>query len=54
MRDLGDSIIYADPSLYYGEYGDSLRTVQHPEYGNAESGGGNQDVDEFEVVNGPE
>ncbi|WP_418554032.1 PASTA domain-containing protein [Prevotella sp.] len=54
MRDMNDSIIYADPDYYYDEGSDSSAhsgytdpSVQH---GSTQEG----DVDEFEVVTGPE
>lgn len=54
MRDMNDSIIYADPSSYYGIYGDSINDLEPVEQGHSGTGGGAGDVDEFEVVTGPE
>lgn len=54
MRDMNDSIIYADPSFYIDEYGDSLQMPDPSGSGNLEHGTSGNDVDEFEVVTGPE
>ena len=54
MRDMEDSVIYAEPEDYFGEYGDSLvspDTQGGDIYSVPETEG---DVDEFEVVTGPE
>lgn len=53
MRDLDDSVIYEDPSLY-GGYGDSTLTEVpvYEEYGGTH--GAPADVDDFEPVTGPE
>jgi len=53
MRDMNDSIIYADPSFYFDEYGDSL-SASTPATDDMTTGGQGGDVDEFEVVTGPE
>lgn len=54
MRDMNDSIIYADPDFYYDGSADS--TMHHdmadPSVQGVQTQGG--DVDEFEVVTGPE
>ena len=47
MRDLNESVEFAEPSTYYDEYGDSLSSGCNHDYG------GGQDVDEFEVVTAP-
>ena len=47
MRDLNESVEFAEPSTYYDEYGDSLSSGYNNDYG------GGQDVDEFEVVSAP-
>lgn len=47
MRDLNESVEFAEPSTSYDEYGDSLSSGYNHDY----SGG--QDVDEFEVVTAP-
>ena len=47
MRDLNESVEFAEPSTYYDEYGDSLSSGYNHDYG------GGQDVDEFEVVTAP-
>lgn len=47
MRDLNESVEFAEPSTYYDEYGDSLLSGYNHDYG------GGQDVDEFEVVTAP-
>lgn len=54
MRDMNDSVIYADPSFYFDEYGDSLHASSPSNDGSMESGTSGNDVDEFEVVTGPE
>lgn len=54
MRDMEDSVIYAEPEDYFGEDGDSLvssDTQGGDIYSVPETEG---DVDEFEVVTGPE
>ncbi|MGN1374977.1 MAG: PASTA domain-containing protein [Prevotella sp.] len=48
MRDMNESVEFADPSTYYDEYGDSLSARSRHEYG------GVNDVDEFEIVSSPE
>ena len=47
MRDLNESVEFAEPSTCYDEYGDSLSSGYNHDYG------GGQDVDEFEVVTAP-
>ena len=47
MRDLNESVEFAEPSTAYDEYGDSLSSGYNHDYG------GGQDVDEFEVVTAP-
>ena len=54
MRDMNDSIVYAEPEDFYGEYGDSVLEPVPSDgvlYTAPEQEG---DVDEFEVVTGPE
>ena len=54
MRDSGDSIIYADPDYYFEGEADSLSgTDAQVSEGYGGTGTGS-DVDEFEVVTGPE
>lgn len=54
MRDMSDSIIYADPDYYddYGNDSSAHHSVSDPsvQYGSGQE----SDVDEFEVVTGPE
>lgn len=53
MRDMSDSIVYAEPE-FYDEFGDSTEMVSPSDgvlYTGPEENG---DVDEFEVVTGPE
>lgn len=47
MRDLNESVEFAEPSTSNDEYGDSLSSGYNHDYG------GGQDVDEFEVVTAP-
>ena len=54
MRDLGDSIIYAEPEDFYDEYGDSLAEPDYQNKGVYVDPNVGGDVDEFEVVTGPE
>ena len=54
MRDMNDSIVYAEPEDFYSEYGDSVLEPVPSDgvlYTAPEQEG---DVDEFEVVTGPE
>ena len=53
MRDMNDSIVYAEPE-FYDEFGDSVEVVPPSDgvlYTGPEQNG---EVDEFEVVTGPE
>ena len=54
MRDMSDSIIYAEPEDFYGEYGDSLSEPAQQDGGVYIDPNSEGDVDEFEVVTGPE
>ncbi|WP_298451284.1 PASTA domain-containing protein [uncultured Prevotella sp.] len=54
MRDMNDSIIYADPDLYYGDEADSTMVNGVAEPALQHGTGQESDVDEFEVVTGPE
>lgn len=54
MRDMNDSIIYAEPEDFYGEYGDSLAEPAYQNDGIYVDPNSSGDVDEFEVVTGPE
>lgn len=54
MRDMNDSIIYAEPEGFYGEYGDSLAEPAYQNDGIYVDPNSSGDVDEFEVVTGPE
>lgn len=54
MRDMSDSIIYADPYYYYDNRRDSTDSYGHYEDNNSQSNQQENDVDEFEVVTGPE
>lgn len=54
MRDMNDSIIYADPDLYYGDGADSTMVNGVTEPALQQGAGQESDVDEFEVVTGPE
>ena len=54
MRDINDSIVYAAPEDYFDEYGDSLAEPMQADgvlYTGPEQ---ESEVDEFEVVTGPE
>ena len=54
MRDLEDSVVYAEPEDYFNEYGDSSVSGM-PADGEFYTGSEHEgDVDEFEVVTGPE
>lgn len=54
LRDMNDTVIYADPSFYFDEYGDSL-SYSEPSVNDGEPDVEKEnDVDEFEVVTGPE
>lgn len=53
MRDLDDSVVYTDAEMYDSGYGDSLDVMHHDD-GIYVGGSGGDDVDEFEVVTGPE
>lgn len=54
MRDMADSIVYAEPDEFYGEYGDSLTSPAQRDGGIYVDPNQEGDVDEFEVVTGPE
>ena len=54
MRDMSDSIIYAEPEDFYGEYSDSLSEPVQQDGGMYIDPNNEGDVDEFEVVTGPE
>lgn len=54
MRDMADSIVYAEPDEFYGEYGDSLTPPAQRDGGIYVDPNQEGDVDEFEVVTGPE
>lgn len=54
MRDMNDSIIYAEPESFNGEYGDSLAERTYKADGIYVDPNSSGDVDEFEVVTGPE
>lgn len=54
MRDMSDSIIYADPD-YYDDYGNDSSVHHSVSDPSVQYGSGQEsDVDEFEVVTGPE
>lgn len=54
MRDVNDSIVYTDADEYFNEYGDSSAAPM-PAEGELYTGSEHEsDVDEFEVVTGPE
>lgn len=54
MRDMEDSVIYADPSYYSDGYTDSLGIYHQPEPSHDSGTDQGGDVDEFEVVTAPE
>lgn len=54
MRDMSDSIEYADPEYYNAAPADSLGSYGSSESGYQQSASQGSDVDEFEVVTGPE
>ena len=54
MRDMDDSVVYTEPEDYFDEFGDSLAEPMPADgvyYTEPEQEG---EVDEFEVVTGPE
>lgn len=54
MRDMNDSIVYTEPDDYFDEYGDSS-TASMPANGELYTAPDHEsEVDEFEVVTGPE
>lgn len=54
MRDMSDSVEYADPEYYYEERADSVGSHASSDDGSSYSNQPSGDVDEFEVVTGPE
>ena len=54
MRDMSDSIIYAEPEDFYGMYEDSVSMPETTDNDIYMGTGKESDVDEFEVVTGPE
>lgn len=54
MRDMNDSIIYAEPEDLYGYYGDSISEPADQKNDTYIGTGQESAVDEFEVVTGPE
>jgi len=54
MRDLEDSVVYTDPTYYDTTDGDTLHYEHNHAAEEKESNANAADVDEFEVVNGPE
>ena len=54
MRDLDDSVVYTEPEDYFGEYGDSLAEPAPLDDGYYSDPAQESEVDEFEVVTGPE
>ena len=54
MRDMNDSIVYTEPDDYFDEYGDSS-AASMPANGELYTAPDHEsEVDEFEVVTGPE
>lgn len=54
MRDMSDSIIYADPDYYYDSRNDSTNNYGHYEDSHIQGQQQEDDIDEFEVVTSPE
>ena len=54
MRDLDDSVVYTEPEDYFGEYGDSLTEPAPSDDVYYSDPLQESEVDEFEVVTGPE
>ena len=54
MRDLEDSVVYTDPTYYDTTDGDTLHYEHNHAAEEKESNANAADVDEFELVNGPE